>query len=734
MPKSSSPALAAAEFRACTECRKRKSKCSGVCPCLYCSRNNKECVFSRAPSRTPLTRRNLDEAEHRCAKLVELLRRLNPDIDSDEALRGVAPLATGSPRLSVNRRPSLDPRRELSEEADRFDWNEESSIATPHRGQGCPDGMASLPTGSAEVGYLGTSSGSNILRTISDLLPEPADSDATHQEQISPANAPRLEHHPVVEQMSNSAILDTLINAYFQHYHPSYPILHESTFRQKYHSRREVRVQPSWHPIFYLVLAIGDWIVNGGSGAEQPGYYAAARSRMSMRMLESGNLLTVQAFLLMGNYLQKRDRPNTGYNFIGIAYRMALGLGLHLEHPAQTATDTLLNERRRVVWWIVYCFDSGFSLTTGRPITVSDSFIETRLPRNIDDSGCDLASILPPPITQPTIYSSIIAHSRLALIGNIIHRTVISIPTDKPATLQAARSLDRQLKAWKLSLPVYFTAHDIPPWFRGPRAILRWKEQNLRMMLWWGTQRSKLGLSQAQGGSDGDEAQNMCQYTAIETIQDIATFCIDYPDTLHPGLAWYAIYFLFQAVIVLSIHQFKPRDPNDFSLAEADQDLWVFSISKARDCLTQLGRSNTAANRCLEVLDRIWSGVQTTPRDVASSLATGAATATVAVHAHTSDPGSEPGSASVSTQAYTTAPGEPTTTNTNPNPIAYAVDPALQIFLKDASWDNAIFDGLQGFPSTVETEPLYYDFTGNAAGGNAGQGYSMLGNMDLEPT
>jgi transcriptional regulatory protein GAL4 len=65
---------------------------------------------------------------------------------------------------------------------------------------------------------------------------------------------------------------------------------------------------------------------------------------------------------------------------------MALGLGLHREAPAQTAADTLLNERRRVVWWIVYCFDSGFSLTTGRPVTVLDSFIETRLPRNIDDS------------------------------------------------------------------------------------------------------------------------------------------------------------------------------------------------------------------------------------------------------------------------------------------------------------------------------------------------------------
>lgn len=65
---------------------------------------------------------------------------------------------------------------------------------------------------------------------------------------------------------------------------------------------------------------------------------------------------------------------------------MALGLGLHREPSAVTGNDTLLYEQRRVVWWIIYCFDSGLSLTTGRPSTISNSFIETRFPRNIDDS------------------------------------------------------------------------------------------------------------------------------------------------------------------------------------------------------------------------------------------------------------------------------------------------------------------------------------------------------------
>jgi hypothetical protein len=66
---------------------------------------------------------------------------------------------------------------------------------------------------------------------------------------------------------------------------------------------------------------------------------------------------------------------------------MALGLGLHREPPGgMTSSEPFSNQRRRAIWWIVYCFDSGFSFTTGRPIMVSDTFIETKLPRNVDDS------------------------------------------------------------------------------------------------------------------------------------------------------------------------------------------------------------------------------------------------------------------------------------------------------------------------------------------------------------
>ena len=70
---------------------------------------------------------------------------------------------------------------------------------------------------------------------------------------------------------------------------------------------------------------------------------------------------------------------------MGIAYRMAVGLGMHRE-ISPGSRDTLALERRRQVFWTLSCFDSGLSITTGRPATIIDAFVDVRLPRNIDDS------------------------------------------------------------------------------------------------------------------------------------------------------------------------------------------------------------------------------------------------------------------------------------------------------------------------------------------------------------
>lgn len=58
-----------------------------------------------------------------------------------------------------------------------------------------------------------------------------------------------------------------------------------------------------------------------------------ATSSISAEILQSGNLDLVQAFCLLSNLAQKRNKSNTGSVYLGIAVRMAIGLGLHRELP-----------------------------------------------------------------------------------------------------------------------------------------------------------------------------------------------------------------------------------------------------------------------------------------------------------------------------------------------------------------------------------------------------------------
>ena len=50
-------------------------------------------------------------------------------------------------------------------------------------------------------------------------------------------------------------------------------------------------------------------------------------------IFESVSLTLVQALVLISNFTQKRNKPNTGWNYLGLAVRMALSLALHRELP-----------------------------------------------------------------------------------------------------------------------------------------------------------------------------------------------------------------------------------------------------------------------------------------------------------------------------------------------------------------------------------------------------------------
>lgn len=210
-------------------------------------------------------------------------------------------------------------------------------------------------------------------------------------------------------------------------------------------------------------------------------FYERMKSSMNIDILDSGSLAHVQALLLIAIYLQCTPFPKRCWNVIGMAHRMAVGLGLQKRH--QFSNLSVLEKEIRWRAWcacvqmdmygtskileiaLTYCLLRRIvSMTMGRPpMTLNSSYIP--LPSPVDDkylaSGNEGAQ-------QPigTISTNQFLHQNMRLIGILwkillrIYRNDDEGPTEEstsvPEGFKAVMDLDRLLEEFKASLPPVF--------------------------------------------------------------------------------------------------------------------------------------------------------------------------------------------------------------------------------------------------------------------------------------
>lgn len=95
-------------------------------------------------------------------------------------------------------------------------------------------------------------------------------------------------------------------------------------------------------------------------------YYKVAHKVLQDDLLEEGSLQLVQALSIMANFLQLSNRPNAGHLTLGVAIRMAIGLGLHTPSTSWRCSP-LDQEMRSRIWWSLVTMDAGCAVTFGRP-------------------------------------------------------------------------------------------------------------------------------------------------------------------------------------------------------------------------------------------------------------------------------------------------------------------------------------------------------------------------------
>ena len=454
---------------------------------------------------------------------------------------------------------------------DDFEWDERESLWTLGDPGGrstnfdvdaeipkLTDGMATLTANDTNTGFLGSVSGASLLRLISSgsngnpsqpswMKHEQRDEsmpDARHPNYSSPG--PALRAQPLLTRQ----FFDGLIDAYFCHYHPTFPILHELTFREQYQNLGN-RPKGTWHVLANLVAAMGSFVSSPCNDDTHITLFNAVKNSLSIESIEAGSLGLVQVFAMAANYLQKRNRPNSGYNYGGLALRLAISLGLHKEvHGWQTTP--LKKEIRRRVWWSLCVLDVGATVTYGRPLNWPRVGPDTPFPLNIEEASLTADSTsLPAEISEATYYSYINTQSSYHLRTMRIYDRLISGPV--PTADELIHLDDDCIEGWRKSLPAYYCDEDLhmkPENFLG-HSMGRWRYRVMRVVMyrpfllrWAQNGFPSLDKSSATGvPSMFSEAENLATKRCLSAAEECISVLFRFWTTAtHTRLAaWYVL-------------------------------------------------------------------------------------------------------------------------------------------------------------------------------------------------
>ncbi|KAI5460214.1 lactose regulatory protein LAC9 [Mariannaea sp. PMI_226] len=612
VPSSQLPGLS------CDSCRTKKLKCSREYPkCSACVEKGRACCYSSRTIRSPLTRAYLSSIERRLQRMEALIARLHPGMDIEKALAStVIPSTKNSQSKDSNfagyiigssKSPNDPISERVPDEADGFDWHENVDDLA--------DGMAALSVNPKGAGYLGSTAGVFFLRSLlywrGQLKDIAAAPDAVNIS-LRPTNdrieaSSRLSLSTVTRQ-----VMERLIDGYFSIYHRTYPFVHEATFRAQFHEVIPRPHQPSYQMLLHTILALGAWCLDDTQADLDDELYHNALSFVEGDCLfESANLTSVQGLVLLSNLSQKRNKPNTGSNFLGLAIRMALSLGLHRELP-DWEINLLQREMRRRVWWGLYIFDSGASTTFGRPILLpGPESMDIRPVLNIADETLTAnTTTLPKELNIPTLYSGLKAQSDLHLHSNHMSNTLLSSTGISP---QGALSMNQALDAWSETLPVFFHHnHELPisdSAILFAKSRLWWRFWNLKIILF---RQFLLKRAVDQARHTGpvlavSDLDARCRDAAVNAASSTITSIAQYLETAPVDrlVSWYSIFFIFHASLVIALAVLGNAESTDVSRWQADLD-------SVRRILLNTFSNNSLAKRCAGVLDLVVAQSHTT--------------------------------------------------------------------------------------------------------------------------
>jgi hypothetical protein len=296
-------------------------------------------------------------------------------------------------------------------------------------------------------------------------------------------------------------VADRLVDAYFKYRHPLNPYLHEHSFRTRYErlwlsedlgGEAATEENLGWFGLVNLVFAFGCDHAKalGRVSVDRTRFFKRGKAFVFSGVLQPSRIELVQALLLMGQYLHGSLELNTCWTVVGLAIRMAQGLGLHLD-PSNFTSEIVQQEVRKRVWWGCFVIDRILSMKVGRPPTIHDDVnIKVGLPLAIDDEYLtnDKGPIQPQEI--PSKLDFLLQVIPLCRLIDRIRETLYSggqvdlskqRMADIPTLLSLSIQLDGEFIFWEKKLPPHLRFNsEIQDWhFARQRSTLFMRQVRL---------------------------------------------------------------------------------------------------------------------------------------------------------------------------------------------------------------------------------------------------------------
>ncbi|KAF2001580.1 hypothetical protein P154DRAFT_619254 [Amniculicola lignicola CBS 123094] len=242
-----------------------------------------------------------------------------------------------------------------------------------------------------------------------------------------------------VFELPEKMIVDELLRAYFKKINPGFPVIDEDRFLKQYHARDPT--DPPSLLLLHAILMVGAHVTEAYKDLKAT-FFRRAKILIDSRFERNRDVVVQAALLLTWHSDGPEDVAANAWHWIGVAARLALGLGMHRNAEPSTLVEHNKKMWRRVWWLLVQC-DLLIALQYGRPLAI-----------NLDD-----ADVLPPKPSDydscgPTVeVSYAIALTDLCIILRDIYRKFFgphSSSSNRNSTLVEA---DNALARWSLMLP-----------------------------------------------------------------------------------------------------------------------------------------------------------------------------------------------------------------------------------------------------------------------------------------